>query len=83
MPLLLLLTVYLLLCCHSCDPNMVKQTVYCEVQDARLPRMAFFAAKPLKAGQELTWDYEYEEGRFDGRQVKCCCGAEKCRGRLL
>jgi SET domain-containing protein len=62
---------------------MVKQTVYCEVQDARLPRMAFFAARAITAGEELTWDYEYEIGRFEGRAVMCACGEPNCRGRLL
>ena len=32
---------------------------------------------------ELTWDYNYEVGSLEGKELLCCCGSTECRGRLL
>ena len=45
--------------------------------------MAFFAATNIRAGSELTWDYNYEVDTVPGKVKYCYCGARKCRGRLL
>lgn len=37
----------------------------------------------IRAGTELTWDYNYEVGSVEGKELLCCCGAIECRGRLL
>nr|XP_014273939.1 histone-lysine N-methyltransferase eggless isoform X2 [Halyomorpha halys] len=68
---------------HSCDPNIFVQNVFVDTHDLRFPWVAFFALKYIPAGTELTWDYRYEVGSVPGKKMKCYCGSEYCRGRLL
>ena len=61
---------------HSCDPNCETQkwTVCGEV------RVGFFARRRIGAGDELTFDYQYET--YGTEAQKCLCGAPTCRGVL-
>uniref|UniRef100_A0ACB8G7Z1 Histone-lysine N-methyltransferase setdb1 n=2 Tax=Sphaerodactylus townsendi TaxID=933632 RepID=A0ACB8G7Z1_9SAUR len=68
---------------HSCSPNLFVQNVFVDTHDLRFPWVAFFASKRIRAGSELTWDYNYEVGSVEGKELLCCCGAIECRGRLL
>lgn len=59
----------------SCEPN-------CEIQvwndeDTRLQRVGIFAAKDIKAGEELTFDYRFQ--KFDKTEFDCKC--EVCTHR--
>lgn len=47
------------------------------------PQFAHFPCRRIRAGTELTWDYNYEVGSVEGKELLCCCGAIECRGRLL
>ncbi|XP_059174728.1 uncharacterized protein LOC131954909 isoform X2 [Physella acuta] len=60
---------------HSCDPNCETQkwTVNGEL------RVGFFTRKPVKKGEELTFDYQFEHY---GEPQKCYCGSENCRGYI-
>uniref|UniRef100_A0A3B1KAQ0 Histone-lysine N-methyltransferase n=1 Tax=Astyanax mexicanus TaxID=7994 RepID=A0A3B1KAQ0_ASTMX len=49
---------------HSCDPNLQVYNVFIENLDERLPRIAFFATRPIKAGEELTFDYKMQSKCF-------------------
>ena len=40
-------------------------------------------SRRIKALQELTWDYNYDAGSVEGKNIQCLCGAPNCRGRLL
>ena len=42
-------------------PNMFQQTVYSDIQDIRQPYLAFFAARDIYKGEELTWNYGYRK----------------------
>ena len=64
---------------HSCDPNLIKQTVFVESHDVRGPRVAFFALFDIPAREELTYDYGYTPGSVDGKTLPCLCGAADCR----
>lgn len=68
---------------HSCDPNCQSQNVFIETHDQRLPNIAFFATKTIKAKEEIFWDYNYVVGSIPGRELICKCGSSKCRGRIL
>ncbi|KAL2080122.1 hypothetical protein ACEWY4_023915 [Coilia grayii] len=68
---------------HSCDPNLFVQNVFVDTHDLRFPWVAFFTSKRVRAGTELTWDYNYEVGSVEGKLLLCCCGSERCTGRLL
>ncbi|CAF0709874.1 unnamed protein product [Brachionus calyciflorus] len=61
---------------HSCDPNCETQkwTVNGEL------RVGFFTRRPVKANEELTFDYQFQT--VGKKQQKCYCGSEKCRGYL-
>ncbi|KAJ2751110.1 hypothetical protein GGI19_004695 [Coemansia pectinata] len=65
---------------HSCDPNMNTRSIYIEHRDPRLHRLAIFATRKIKVGEELTIDYS--PGAVEGESVKtdpCHCGSKKCR----
>ncbi|XP_052440079.1 histone-lysine N-methyltransferase SETDB1-A-like isoform X3 [Carassius gibelio] len=68
---------------HSCSPNLFVQNVFVDTHDLRFPWVAFFTSKRIRAGTELTWDYNYEVGSVEGKVLLCCCGSLRCTGRLL
>ncbi|XP_076859828.1 histone-lysine N-methyltransferase SUV39H1-A [Brachyhypopomus gauderio] len=43
---------------HSCEPNLQVYNVFIDNLDERLPRIAFFATRAIKAGEEITFDYK-------------------------
>ena len=54
---------------HSCEPNtFMRRTA---------TRAEFYALRDIRAGEELTVDYE--ESHHEGR-LRCRCGAARCRG---
>ena len=54
---------------HRCQPNL----------SARIAgeRIFFVSNRSIKAGEELTLDYNLDD---DGADIICSCQAEKCRG---
>ncbi|XP_052896225.1 histone-lysine N-methyltransferase eggless [Anopheles moucheti] len=68
---------------HSCVPNLFVQNVFVDTHDLRFPWVAFFASKNIKAGTELTWNYNYDVGSVSGKVLNCTCGEKGCKGRLL
>ncbi|KPP59417.1 histone-lysine N-methyltransferase SUV39H1-like, partial [Scleropages formosus] len=54
---------------HSCNPNLQVYNVFINNLDERLPRIAFFSTRHIKAGEELTFDYKM--------QLKLCYYGEK------
>ncbi|CAB1334526.1 unnamed protein product [Coregonus sp. 'balchen'] len=68
---------------EDCSANLFVQNVFVDTHDLRFPWVAFFASKRIRAGTELTWDYNYEVGSVEGKELLCCCGSTECRGRLL
>jgi len=65
---------------HSCDPNVFVQNVFIESHDLRFPTIAFFTFKFVPAGSELCWNYNYEVGTVENKQIICNCGAKKLQG---
>lgn len=55
---------------HSCDGNLKSYVIN--------GRIMLSSIRPIKAGEELTYDYNIAE-EFD---VECICGAKNCRGKL-
>uniref|UniRef100_A0A8D2GUX8 Histone-lysine N-methyltransferase SETDB1 n=1 Tax=Urocitellus parryii TaxID=9999 RepID=A0A8D2GUX8_UROPR len=64
---------------HSCSPNLFVQNVFVDTHDLQ----GIGRGDEIRAGTELTWDYNYEVGSVEGKELLCCCGAIECRGRLL
>jgi uncharacterized protein len=56
---------------HSCDGN-------CEAEETR-GRVWITAIRNIRAGEELTYDYNLYDGDGD---VTCHCRARRCRGSL-
>ncbi len=56
---------------HSCDPNL-----YACIMRGHI---LYFSKRAIRRGEELTVDY-----RFSANipKVRCCCGAEGCRGTI-
>lgn len=61
----------------SCEPNMFARIV--DSESGR--RVVFNALRDIEAGQEVTYDYRFDEEDSDAK-VACYCGSERCRGTL-
>ncbi|MBW03792.1 Histone-lysine N-methyltransferase SUV39H1, partial [Eschrichtius robustus] len=48
-----------------CDPNLQVYNVFIDNLDERLPRIAFFATRTIRAGEELTFDYNMQVDPVD------------------
>ncbi|GAB0089872.1 Histone-lysine N-methyltransferase eggless [Sergentomyia squamirostris] len=68
---------------HSCSPNLFVQNVFVDTHDLRFPWVSFFAICHIRAGTELTWNYNYDVGTVPGKFLFCQCGSKNCRGRIL
>nr|XP_055231698.1 histone-lysine N-methyltransferase SUV39H1 isoform X3 [Gorilla gorilla gorilla] len=58
---------------HSCDPNLQVYNVFIDNLDERLPRIAFFATRTIRAGEELTFDYNMQGGGGKGLGAGAHC----------
>jgi len=58
---------------HSCNPN-------CE-PDEKDGRVFIVALRDIKAGEELTYDYNLYDGELDD-PAPCYCRAANCRGSM-
>ncbi|PAA63624.1 hypothetical protein BOX15_Mlig026212g1, partial [Macrostomum lignano] len=61
---------------HSCSPNLVTQK-WSVNGDLRI---GLFALRDIKAGEELTFNYNFE--CLGAEKLACQCGAENCSGFL-
>ncbi|KAI4455353.1 histone-lysine n-methyltransferase eggless [Holotrichia oblita] len=68
---------------HSCSPNIFVQNVFVDTHDLRFPWVAFFTLSYVRAGTELTWNYNYDIGSVPDKELSCYCGSSECKGRLL
>ncbi|XP_028401347.1 histone-lysine N-methyltransferase 2A-like [Dendronephthya gigantea] len=57
---------------HSCEPNCFSRVITVEGQK----KIIIFAAKHLKRGEELTYDYKFP---LEDEKIPCSCGSKKCR----
>lgn len=57
---------------HSCDGNMNSYVVDGHIY--------LSTNRPVKRGEELTYDYNLEGDEFPDKE--CRCGADNCRGKL-
>ncbi|XP_018425007.1 PREDICTED: histone-lysine N-methyltransferase SETDB2 [Nanorana parkeri] len=64
---------------HSCLPNLFVQPVFVETHSKKFPWVAFFTKSYLKAGTELTWDYNYNTGSVPEEEIPCLCGQKTCQ----
>ncbi|HXI26357.1 MAG TPA: SET domain-containing protein-lysine N-methyltransferase [Pyrinomonadaceae bacterium] len=56
---------------HCCEPNAYMRTLYGHV--------LFFALRDIRAGEEITIDYEQT---LHPDSKRCFCGAKSCRGTI-
>ncbi|XP_059823865.1 histone-lysine N-methyltransferase SETDB2 isoform X4 [Hypanus sabinus] len=68
---------------HSCDPNLMVQSVFVDTHDKNFPWVAFFTNRYVKAGSELTWDYNYLVGTTPEEEIPCFCGSIKCKNIIV
>lgn len=61
---------------HSCNPNIAIQNVFTDHHDIRYPNTSFFTLRNIKAGEELCWNYGYE----NKKSKECFCGTKQCNG---
>lgn len=55
---------------HSCNPNLQVYNVFIENIDERLPRIAFFATRTIRPGEELTFDYNMQVDPVDAESTR-------------
>lgn len=72
---------------HSCKPNCRAVVEENEAGDARKDRVLIETLRPLRAGEELTYDYGIVLDERLTPRLKaiwaCRCGASKCVGTML
>jgi SET domain-containing protein len=56
---------------HSCAPNLVARRIG--------PHLYLYSRRKIRAGEELTWNYNYP---IKVKRIPCHCGARGCRGTL-
>ncbi|XP_075934234.1 histone-lysine N-methyltransferase EHMT1a isoform X1 [Anarhichas minor] len=64
---------------HLCEPNLLAVRVFTMHQDLRLPRIAFFSSRPIRAGDQMGFDYGDHYWRVKSKYFSCQCGSVKCR----
>lgn len=79
---------------HSCDPNMTVYAVWANCLDPNLPKLALFANRDIKQGEEISFDYlnqsktkntpNHDINRNGAinkstSNMVCKCGSKKCR----
>ncbi|XP_031433094.1 histone-lysine N-methyltransferase EHMT1 isoform X5 [Clupea harengus] len=64
---------------HLCEPNLFPCRVFTSHQDLRFPRVAFYASKNIRAGEELGFDYGDHFWDIKGKDFSCQCGSTKCK----
>ena len=60
---------------HSCQPNCCTEKYISQGKQV----VGIFAKCDIRAGTELTFDYDFE---YDGNEFPCCCEAKGCRGYI-
>ncbi|XP_077154204.1 histone-lysine N-methyltransferase SETDB2 isoform X2 [Ranitomeya variabilis] len=68
---------------HSCSPNLFVQHVFVETHSKNFPWVAFFTKSFIKAGTELTWEYNYDIGNVPETEIYCLCGHKKCKNKII
>ena len=72
---------------HSCTPNCQGFLIEDEAGDLKKDRVIIESIRPIKAGEELTYDYGITlDERHTPRMKKiweCRCGKPKCTGTML
>ena len=72
---------------HSCEPNCEAVGVEEDDGDPAKERIVIQALRPIRAGEELTYDYQLETDEpitdEDRALWRCRCGAKSCRGVML
>jgi histone-lysine N-methyltransferase SETD2 len=61
---------------HSCNPNAETQKWWVGGEI----RVGIFALRDISAGEEITFDYQFE--RLGQKKQPCLCGEPNCRGYL-
>nr|XP_020454856.1 histone-lysine N-methyltransferase EHMT1-like isoform X1 [Monopterus albus] len=64
---------------HLCEPNLLAVKVFTMHQDLRFPRISFFSSRPIKAGDQIGFDYGDHYWRVKSKYFSCQCGSLKCR----
>ncbi|XP_039768390.1 histone-lysine N-methyltransferase SUV39H1 isoform X3 [Ornithorhynchus anatinus] len=54
----------------ECDPNLQVYNVFIDNLDERLPRIAFFATRTIRVGEELTFDYNMQVDPVDAESTR-------------
>ncbi len=72
---------------HSCAPNCESSQIEDPGGDARKDRIVIEAARAIKTGEELSYNYGIRLAERHTPKLKklwaCLCGSPKCTGTLL
>ncbi|KXS15247.1 SET domain-containing protein [Gonapodya prolifera JEL478] len=75
---------------HSCDSTLLVQTVFYDTENKDIQRLAAFASKDIRKGEELTFDYDGARAQYgvdmededsDDASMGSSAGSSKTRKR--
>lgn len=65
---------------HSCDPNCAATIVDGEPPNQHMKRVIVRSQRPIEAGEEITYDYQFPIELDLEARLPCSCGSTSCRG---
>ena len=72
---------------HGCDPNCEVWHIEGDGDDPAKDRLVIESMRPIKAGEELTYDYGVTNDEplteAEREMWRCRCGSPSCRGTML
>lgn len=65
---------------HSCDPNCAATIVDGDPPNQHMKRVIVRSQRPIEAGEEITYDYQFPIELDLEARLPCSCGSISCRG---
>ena len=63
---------------HCCEPNCYTRIITAGGKQ----RIVLYSKERIEIGEEVTYDYKFDEEEDRADAIPCCCGAKRCRGYL-
>ena len=63
---------------HCCEPNCYTRIIVAGGKQ----RIVLYSKERIELGEEITYDYKFDQEEDRSQAIPCCCGAKGCAGFL-